>query len=125
MSPELAGNYLAAVLSTAVVGVLIPAGILIALLAGLRTILRTAQSSPEGFMGRMLSDAEGKPSSDRMVKLVAVCITSWMASVVVFAQPQLITETMIVLGALWGGIDLTKHWLTSRVDLAAAKQETK
>jgi hypothetical protein len=121
MSPEEAGNYLAAVLSTAVTGVAIPLGILLSLLQGIRKMIEQATLHPDGFLAKMLSDGEGKPSSDRIVKLVAVAVTLWMGMVVVFSQPQLILQTMGLIMIGWGGIDLTKYWLGSRVDLATAK----
>jgi hypothetical protein len=122
MSPEQAGNYLAAVLSTAVVGVFIPLAILVFLLLGLRAMVRHAVEHPDGFIAKMLSDDAGKPSSDRLVKFVAVIITAWMAAVVVFSQPQLIIGAMTLFMVGWGGVDLTKHWLNSRAELAAAQQ---
>jgi hypothetical protein len=122
MTPELAGNYLAAVLSTAVVGVLIPLLILFGLFFGLRAMVLGAVAEPGGFFGRMLSDEAGKPSSDRIVKLVAVIITGWMCAVIVFSQPQLTIEAMGLYMVGWGGVDLTKHWLNTRPAVAAATQ---
>jgi hypothetical protein len=121
MTAEQAGNYLAAILSTAVVGVLIPLGILAALLLGLRAMLRHAVAAPEGYLGRMFQDDAGKPSTDRLVKLVAVAITSWMCAVIVFSQPQMIVEAMALFMVGWGGVDLTKHWLNTRPAIAAAQ----
>ena len=120
MNPEQAANYLTAVLSTAVVGVIIPLAILGFLLGGLRAIVRDAAQNPEGFLGRMLCDDAGKPSSDRLAKMVAVVITMWMGAVVVFSQPQLVIEAMSVLMVGWGGVDLSKHWISSKY--AAAPQ---
>jgi hypothetical protein len=121
MSPEEAGNYLAAVLGTAVTGVAIPLGILLSLLHGIRRMIEQAAKEPDGFAAKLLQNEEGKPSSDRVVKLVAVAVTLWMGMVVVFSQPQLILQTIALIMAGWGGIDLTKYWLGSRAELAAAK----
>ncbi len=114
MNTEQAANYLTAVLSTAFVGVFIPVCLLLGLLLGLRAMMLHAINHPDGFVGRMMSDAEGKPSSDRLVKLVAVIVTMWMGAVVVFSQPQLIIEAMGLLMVGWGGADVTKHWLSNR-----------
>lgn len=114
MNAEAAGNYLTAVLSTAFVGVFIPASLLLGLFYGLRVMLQHATANPDGFIGRMMSDPDGKPSSDRLVKLVAVIVTMWMGAVVVFSQPQLIIEAISILMVGWGGADVTKHWLSTR-----------
>lgn len=123
MSPELAGNYLAAVLSTAVVGVLVPLLILAFMGVGLRAMVVHATEHPDGYIGQMLCDpGTGRPSTDRLVKLVAASLTGWMCAVVVFSQPQLIIEAMALYMVGWGGVDLTKHWLNTRPALAAAAQ---
>ncbi len=124
MTPEEAGNYLAAVLSRAVVGVAIPLLILGFMLGGLRAMLRHGTQHPDGFIAKLFQDDTGKPSSDRLVKMVAVSITSWMVSVVVFAEPQLLLEAMGMYMVGWGGVDLTKHWLNLRPTTIAASQTT-
>lgn len=122
MTPEQAGSYLAAVLSTAVVGVAIPLLILTVLGVGLKAMMRHAVDHPDQFIAKMMQDDTGRPSSEKLIKLVAVVITSWMCSVVVFSQPQLLLEAMGMFMVGWGGIDLTKHWLSVRPVLAAAQQ---
>jgi hypothetical protein len=114
MSAEDAGNYLTAVLNTAVVMVIIPAVILAVLLGGVRRMLLEATANPQGFIASSLSDPSGKPSSDRVAKLVALCISSWMCSVVVFSQPSLILEALGLYMLAWGATDVTKHYFNTR-----------
>lgn len=122
MTAEQGGQYLAAILSTAVVGVAIPLLILVVMGVGLKAMMRHAVDHPDQFVAKMMQDDAGKPSSERLIKLVAVVITSWMCAVVVFSQPQLLLEAMGMFMVGWGGVDLTKHWLNTRPALAAAQQ---
>jgi hypothetical protein len=123
VNAEQAGNYLVAALSSAVISVVVPLVILGFLLGGVRRMLMEARDRPDGFIARALQDDNGKPSSDRVAKLVALAVTSWMAAVVTLTQPQLMLETLALYLAGWGAVDVTKHWLSNRP--GATPPETK
>jgi hypothetical protein len=114
VNAEQAGNYLVAALSSAVISVVVPLTILGFLLGGVRRMLIEARDHPDGFIARALQDDNGKPSSDRIAKLVALAVTSWMVAVVSLTQPQLIIEALALFLAGWGAVDVTKHWLSNR-----------
>ena len=110
INAEQFATYATVLLGQTTVGVVIPAVILAALLAGLRSLLRYANEHPESFCARLLHDEHDKPSSDRLVKLVATVIASWVVAVVVFALPNLLVEVLTIYVLTFAGADVAKSF---------------
>ena len=112
-------TYLAALLSSLTIGVIIPLLILGLVVWVMWALLSRAQSRPGFEISEVFLDETGKVSSERVLMFLSWAVSTWVLAVVIFALPQHVIEAYVTYLGVWGTTGAAKSFFRHKYGAVA------